>query len=200
MKPETITVFGSSRPREGEAPYREARALGAALAAKGFLVCTGGYGGTMEAVSRGAKEAGGRTLAVTAEFFGSRANRWVDEEFRVRTWQERLFELVERGHGYVACPGGTGTLVELAVVWEMLNKGVMVAKPLVVLGSFWQPIIRRVRRVELGDRSPWRERGEPLVGTASSPRDAARYLRAHLEGRAAKRRPTRGSGERSLSR
>jgi predicted Rossmann-fold nucleotide-binding protein len=123
----------------------------------------------------------------------------VDEEFRVRTWQERLFELVERGHGYVACPGGTGTLVELAVVWEMLNKGVMVAKPLVVLGSFWQPIIRRVRRVELGDRSPWRERGEPLVGTASSPSDAARYLRAHLEGRASKRRPTRGSGERSLS-
>jgi uncharacterized protein (TIGR00725 family) len=72
MTLETITVFGSSRPREGEALYREARALGAALAAKGFIVCTGGYGGTMEAVSRGAKEAGGQTLAVTAEFFGSR--------------------------------------------------------------------------------------------------------------------------------
>jgi predicted Rossmann-fold nucleotide-binding protein len=99
---------------------------------------------------------------------------------------------------HVACPGGTGTLAELAVVWEMLNKGVMVAKPLVVLGKFWQPIIERVRRVELGDRSPWRERGEPLVGRASSPTDAARYLRAHLKGRAAKRRPARRSGERSV--
>jgi predicted Rossmann-fold nucleotide-binding protein len=92
----------------------------------------------MEAVSRGAKEAGGRTLAVTSAFFKSRANNWVDEEIKVKSWQDRLFELVKRGHGYVACPGGTGTLVELAVVWEMLNKGVMKDKPFVVLGNFWQ--------------------------------------------------------------
>ena len=58
------------------------------------------------------------------------------KEVRVKTWQERLFELVKRGRGYVACPGGTGTLVELAVVWEMLNKGVMAVKPIVVLGRF----------------------------------------------------------------
>ena len=42
-------------------------------------MCSGGYGGVMEAVSRGAKEAGGQTLAVTAEFFRSSANEWVDE-------------------------------------------------------------------------------------------------------------------------
>ena len=41
--------------------------------------------------------------------------------------------VIRRGRGYVACPGGTGTLVELAVVWEMLNKGAMSNKPLVVL-------------------------------------------------------------------
>jgi predicted Rossmann-fold nucleotide-binding protein len=134
-----------------------------------------------EAVSRGAKEGGGRTVAVTAEFFKSRANRWVEEEIRVRTWQERLFELIERGHGYVACPGGTGTLVELAVVWEMLNKGAMKRKPLVVLGDFWQPIIERVREVELGHASRWGERDEPLVHRASSPADAADYLAAHFQ-------------------
>src|SRR5271157_1305499 len=126
-----VTVFGSSRPREGDAEYAAARALGSQLAAKGFVVCSGGYGGVMEGVSRGAKEAGGSTLAVTAKFFRARANRWVDEEIRVNTWQERLFELVKRGAGYVVCRGGTGTLVELAVVWEMLNKGAMAKKPLV---------------------------------------------------------------------
>ena len=67
-----ITVFGSSRPAESDPDYAEARALGAALAAKGFVVCSGGYGGVMEAVSRGAKEAGGHTLAITAEFFSDR--------------------------------------------------------------------------------------------------------------------------------
>lgn len=103
----TITVFGSSRPHPGDHHYDEAQQLGAALAAKGFTVCTGGYGGVMEAVSRGAKEAGGRTVAVTAKFFRSRVNRWVDEEVRVDTWQERLFELIRRGHGYAICRGGT---------------------------------------------------------------------------------------------
>jgi len=178
-----VTVFGSSRPRAGDAHYAEARALGAELAARGAIVCTGGYGGVMEAVSRGAKEAGGETMAVTAEFFGARANQWVDEEIRVKSWQDRLFELVKLGAGYVACPGGTGTLVELAVVWEMLNKGAMTRKPLVVLGDFWQPVIERVREVELGHASRWTEGDEPLVRVVSSPADAASYLAAHFEPR-----------------
>ncbi|MFZ0212502.1 MAG: LOG family protein [Candidatus Acidiferrales bacterium] len=171
-----VTVFGSSRPREGDAHYALARKLGTALASHGFIVCRGGYGGVMEAASRGAKDTGGRTLAVTAEFFRSRANRWIDEEVRVKTWQERLFELVQRGSGYVACPGGTGTLVELAVVWEMLNKRVMPAKPFVVLGDFWQPIIERVREVETGHAATWGEASSRIIHCADGPADAAEYL------------------------
>lgn len=176
-----VTVFGSSRPKPDDAQYAAARALGSALGEKGWVVCSGGYGGVMEAVSRGAKEAGGRTLAVTAQSFSSRANPWVDEEIRVDTWQERLFELIARGHGYVACPGGTGTLVELAVVWEMLNKGVMRKKPMIVLGQFWQPVIECVREIETGRDSRWGERGDPLIYAAGTPADAAELLFAQFE-------------------
>ena len=179
-----VTVFGSSRPRAGDDQYARAHSLGAALAAHGFTVCSGGYGGVMEAASRGAKEAGGRTLAVTARFFRSRANQWIDEEIRVATWQDRLFELVKRGHGYVACPGGTGTLVELAVVWEMLNKGAMAKKPLVVFGDFWRPVIERVREVELGHPSRWGEREESLIHVAYSPGEAADHLARRFVSRA----------------
>lgn len=175
-----VTVFGSSRPREGDPGYAEARSLGAALASKGLLVCTGGYGGVMEAVSRGAREAGGSTLAVTADFFQAPANRWVVEEVRVKTWQDRLFELIHRGHGYVACPGGTGTLLELAVVWEMLNKGVIRGKPFVALGDFWRPIVERVREVEEGHPSPRGEADERLVHIALTPADAVEYLLRRL--------------------
>jgi len=174
-----ITVFGSSRPADGDAGYAEARALGASLAAAGFIVCSGGYGGVMEAVSRGAKEAGGRTLAVTASCFGSKANRWVDEEVRVGTWEERLFELVRRGEGYVACRGGTGTLVELAVVWEMLNKRVMARKPFAILGDFWQPVVERLREVE-GAGSRWSEADGELIRAFAGPADAATFLSESL--------------------
>lgn len=183
-----VTVFGSSRPRFGDPHYAEAHALGSALAAKGLVVCSGGYGGVMEAVSRGAKEAGGRTVAVTATFFRARANPWIEEEIRVKSWQDRLFELIKRGSAYVACPGGTGTLVELAVVWEMLNKGAMRRKPLVVLGDFWGPVIERVREVELGHASRWGEQDERLVHIAKTPAEAAEHLAAHFEGQRATRR------------
>lgn len=182
MKKETIvTVFGSSRPREGDAEYDEAHELGGALASNGFVVCSGGYGGVMAAVSRGAKEAGGKTYGVTAEFFSAKANPWIDEEVRVATWQDRLFELIRRAQGFVACKGGTGTLAELAVVWEMLNKSVMTGKPFAVLGDFWLPILERVREVELAPHAPWDEANGRLIYVASTPAEAAHHLKEILK-------------------
>src|ERR1700687_5605990 len=177
-----VTVFGSSRPREGDADYEEARILGRALAKHGFSVCSGGYGGVMEAVSRGAKEAAGKTTGVTADCFKSaKLNPWIDVEVRLKTWEERLFELIRRADGFVACKGGTGTLVELAVVWEMLNKAVMAAKPFAVLGDFWQPVLERVREVELGQPGAWGEANGRLVYLASTPGDVANHLTTKLK-------------------
>jgi len=177
-----ITVFGSSRPHEGDAGYEEARVLGRALAKHGFAVCNGGYGGVMEAVSRGAKEAGGKTYGVTAEFFKTaKINAWIDVEVRKQSWEERLFELIRLADGFVACRGGTGTLVELAVVWEMLNKSVIAGKPYAVLGDFWQPILERVREVELGHPAPWGEANGRLVHVAATPGEVALHLRKELQ-------------------
>ena len=177
-----VTVFGSSRPREGDADYEEARILGRALAKHGFSVCSGGYGGVMEAVSRGAKEAGGKTIGVTADFFNTaKLNPWIDEEVRLKTWEERLFDLIRRADAFVACKGGTGTLAELAVVWEMMNKSVMNAKPFAVLGDFWTPVLDRVRKVELGHPAPWGEASGRLVYVATTPGDVANHLTGKLK-------------------
>jgi uncharacterized protein (TIGR00730 family) len=183
MKQEMIvSVFGSSRPRENDSEYVQARELGRALAGKGFAVCTGAYGGTMEAVSRGAKEAGGKTYGVSAGFFpAAKANKWVDVEVRVKTWQDRLFEIIRLGDAFVACKGGTGTLAELAVAWEMMNKSVMPAKPFVALGEFWQPILNCVRGVEVGQENPWTEGKAQILSTVATPQEVAEFLWKSLE-------------------
>ncbi len=186
MSEQIITVFGSSRPKEGDGEYEEARELGKWLARSGFAVCSGGFGGVMESVSRGAKEAGGKTYGVTAEFFKREANAWVDTEVRMNTWEERLFELIRLADGFAVCKGGTGTLVELAVVWEMLNKSVMTGKPIVAVGDFWQPILDRVREVEQGPRPPtgdrvWGEANGNLVHSVANAEAAAQYLAATLK-------------------
>ena len=186
MDEKIVTVFGSSRPIVGTADYEEARALGKALAERGLAVCSGGYSGVMEAVSRGAKDAGGKTYGVTAEFFKREANQWIDVEVRKKTWEERLFGLIELGDGFVACKGGTGTLVELAVVWEMMNKSVMEAKPFVALGDFWQPILERVRKLEQGPGAStagpvWGEANGDLVQSGKGVKQAVEFLSEKLK-------------------
>lgn len=171
-----VTVFGSSRPAEADAAYGEARILGTELATRGFAVCTGGYAGVMEAVSRGAKEAGGRTIGVTAEAFQVQPNAWIDEEIRVKTWQDRLFELIRRGKAYIVCAGGTGTLAELAVVWEMVNKRVMPERPFVALGEFWRPVIECVGAVESRDGNTRPEIGRRLIEIVATPQEAAEFV------------------------
>jgi predicted Rossmann-fold nucleotide-binding protein len=117
---------------------------------------------------------------VTAEFFTARANAWIDREIRMDDWQQRLFELIRIADGFVACKGGTGTLAEIAVVWEMLNKSVIAGKPFVVLGDFWLPILERVREVELRYASPWGEANGKLAHGAATPMEAAEFLRGAL--------------------
>ena len=180
-----VTVFGSSRPKAGDVEYEEARELGKLLAQRGFAICSGGFGGVMEGVSRGAKEGSGKTYGVTAEFFKRKANAWVDTEVRMETWDERLFELIRLADGFAVCKGGTGTLVELAVVWEMLNKSVIAGKPIVVVGDFWQPILDRVREVEQGPRPStedrvWSEANGNLIYSAANSIEAANYLAERL--------------------
>jgi hypothetical protein len=178
--PPIITVFGSSRPAPGSPAYQTARRLGGLLARAGFSVATGGYGGTMEAVSRGAREAGGHVMGVTAAIFQSAANAWVAEEIRVQTWQERLFKLVELGAGYVVLPGGTGTLVELSVVWEWINKGFLQTKPLVILGDFWLPVVNAIPASELHPARP--AGGSNPILRAADPEDVVSLLLRNIGG------------------
>ncbi|MEX1071685.1 MAG: LOG family protein [Anaerolineales bacterium] len=137
-----VTVFGSSSPKEGEQEYEEARHLGELLAKAGHSILTGGYMGTMEAVSRGAADAGGHTIGVTCEqietWRQAKANQWVREERRFPTLQERLYSLIETCDAALALPGGVGTLAEIAVMWSQMQTHSMHAVPLILIGDGWQ--------------------------------------------------------------
>jgi len=140
-----VTIFGGSRFREGDKEYELACELGGKLAKAGYTVCNGGYGGVMEASARGAKEAGGKTVGVTTGEFGGPANLWIHEEIRMKKWVKRLFKLIELGDAYVVLDGGTGTLVELFVVWEMLNKK-LIQKPIILLGTRLQGLVGEIQK------------------------------------------------------
>jgi uncharacterized protein (TIGR00730 family) len=143
-----ISVFGGSQPKEGSQPYREAQALGAALAEHGHTVLTGGYMGTMEAVSRGAAGAGGHVIGVTCsdieQFRPIGANAWVKEEWRTKTLMERLETLIENCNAALALPGGPGTLTEISLMWNLMIIESLSPRPLILIGSTWQSVFDQV--------------------------------------------------------
>jgi len=139
-----VSVFGGSQPKEGDQAYTEAQALGRLLAERGHTVLTGGYIGTMEAVSRGAHEAGGHVIGVTcAEIERWRpraANRWVKEEIKRETLIERLHTLIHESDAALALPGGAGTLTEISLMWNLMIVESLHRRPLILVGDGWQAV------------------------------------------------------------
>ena len=137
-----VSVFGSSGVSGSDAAYEQARAVGRTLAELGYCVANGGYGGTMEASARGAKDAGGKTIGVVCSIWSRRPNQYIDRRVETDNLRRRLETLIELGQaGYVVLPGATGTLTELAMVWEMTCKGILPLRPIVCVGAFWRPLM-----------------------------------------------------------
>jgi len=143
MSEKIISIFGTGRARAGNATYQLAYEVGNLLAQAGFTIANGGYGGTMLASAKGAAEADGEVIGVTCSTFkNSTANKYVTREIVTTSLDERLDTLIKLGRGYVVLPGGTGTLLELAKVWELKNKGFLKAdKPIILIGGFWKPLV-----------------------------------------------------------
>ncbi len=145
-----ISVFGGSQPQEGSPVYNEARRLGRLLAESGHVVMTGGYMGTMEAVSRGAAEAGGHVIGVTCEEIERwrplGRNPWIKEEWRKKTLLERLEALITQCEAALALPGGPGTLAEIALTWNLMIIGALPRKPLILIGEDWQSVFNQMYR------------------------------------------------------
>jgi len=155
MESGQVTVFGSSKVLPGEDGYQQAFRLGRLLAGAGYTVCSGGYGGVMEAVSRGAAEAGGTVVGVTVQPWSARLrpNAWLTRELSTAHLFERLQHLIS-SDAYVALPGGPGTLGEVALTWNLFQTASIPHRPLILVGEAWRRLIQCLKpalRVEPRD-------------------------------------------------
>jgi uncharacterized protein (TIGR00730 family) len=168
-------VFGSSTVQPGDPAWALAESLGAALADAGADLMTGGYGGAMEACSRGAHERGGHVIGVTVDLFEARggANRWVRERVHTATLYDRLQYLVDRANGFVVLPGSIGTLTELFLAWTLLSVEGRAAAPLVLLGDHWRAFLASVDQPDMVRPHLFR-----FVEVADDAADAARRVLA----------------------
>jgi len=170
MSETIITIFGTGKAGPDDRVYTTAYQTGKLLAQAGFVIANGGYSGTMTAAAKGASEAGGEVIGVTCSAFKkSTPNEYITSEIVTHTLQERLGKLIELGAAYLVLPGGTGTLLELANVWELKNKGFLNRqKPLIIIGGFWRPLLEIIATDE--------PNALEYVQQADTPSDAVRLL------------------------
>lgn len=145
-----VAVFGSSQSLPGDRDYLEGVRCGRLLTEAGFRVATGGYGGLMEAVSRGAAESGGHVTAVTAPaLFPNRtgANEYANVETPHPSLPTRLAGLLDESIASISLPGSIGTWTELMVAWnaaflERLRGAE--PNPVIAVGAEWASLVDAV--------------------------------------------------------
>ncbi len=144
-----ISVFGAANAKLGEQPYQAAYLLGKLLGERKHTILTGGYIGMMEAVSRGAYEAGAHVIGVTCDEIESwrpiHPNEWIKEEWRLPTLHERLISLLDGCDAAIALPGGVGTLAEILMMWNRLVIHSSQPKPCIIIGTAWQNVFDSLR-------------------------------------------------------
>lgn len=170
-----ITIFGSSKPADNEDQYITAYNLGKKLALNGFDICTGGFNGIMEAASKGAVESGGQTIGVTVNLWKGHINNYITREIKCSTLLERINKLIELGNGFAVLQGGTGTLLELAAVWEYINKGLMETKPIACHSTIWKKIV-----FEMHQQMKLEGRSTDLVKTFDTVEEIVNYFKENL--------------------
>ena len=147
MMEQTIAVFGASRSKPGDGHYESAVQCGELLAGAGFAVATGGYAGAMEAVSMGARLAGGDVIGVTAPTVfldRSKANDHVTVETPATSLVDRIGILADGTDGSIALWGSLGTAAELIVAWNLAYVAPFAGqarKPVIAVGEPWLTLV-----------------------------------------------------------
>lgn len=132
-RPLRIAVIGAASA--SPADYRDAQALGIALADAGAVVLCGGHGGVMEAVARGASEVGGLVVGLLKGGDAESANRWINLPLATGLGDARNALIVRAAEAVVAVGGSWGTLSEIALARKMgLEVGTLGTPPAEGLG------------------------------------------------------------------
>jgi uncharacterized protein (TIGR00730 family) len=149
--PQAVSVFGSARTPRNHPEYAAARALGTALAQAGYAVITGGGPGSMEAVNRGASEAGGVSVGLGVELpFEQRLNDWVDIGINFRYFFARKTMFVKYAQAFVILPGGFGTLDELFESLTLVQTRKVTRFPVILYDTtYWAGLLNWIQTTVL---------------------------------------------------
>ena len=181
-----VSIFGSARVLAETPTYEAARATGAAFAAHGFAVVTGGGPGVMEAANRGCKEAGGLSVGFNIVLPHEQGlNPYCDIGLTFDHFYARKVMFVKAAEGFVIFPGGFGTQDELWEALTLIQTGKIGHFPVVLFDSdYWDELLDFVRD-EMLDDGLVSAHDLDLVTITDDPDEAVALVVSHYDERVA---------------
>jgi uncharacterized protein (TIGR00730 family) len=161
-----VTIFGSARARPGTFAYDETKRVAATLAELGCDIITGGGPGLMQAANEGAASAGGssRSVGIRVDLpFEQEVNAFVSQAYEHRTFFTRLHQFVLTSDAFVVAPGGIGTVLEMFMIWQLLQVGHLQEVPLILVGKMWPSLIEWARVNLLSADPPLANAGDMAI-------------------------------------
>jgi uncharacterized protein (TIGR00730 family) len=154
-----VTIFGSARAQPGTYVYNEVKRVAAALAEMGCDIITGGGPGLMQAANEGAAAVNApernRSVGIRVELpFEQEVNPFVEQAFEHKTFFTRLHHFVLTSDAFVVAPGGIGTVLELMMIWQLLQVRHVRDTPLILVGKMWAGLVDWARAHLLTSQPP----------------------------------------------
>ena len=181
-----ISVYGSSTCKPGSKLYNKAYQLGKELGTK-FVVTSGGYTGIMDGISKGVFELNGISIGITTdEITKVDPSKYLSKEIREPTLMSRLQLIQNIADIHLFLPGGTGTLTELALIWDKQKLGLLPLNPVVLLGNTWHKIFNLMFKENLDVvKSNWKLDSEVEQNTTllSSEQEFKIWLSSYIKGK-----------------
>jgi hypothetical protein len=149
-----VAIFGSARAQPGTFVYEEVKRVAAAAASLGCDIVTGGGPGLMQAANEGASVAGAPgSVGIRVELpFEQDVNPFVLEAFEHETFFTRLHHFVIASDAFVVVPGGIGTVLEMFMIWQLLQVRHVPDVPLILVGRMWKGLVEWTRASMLDPR------------------------------------------------
>jgi uncharacterized protein (TIGR00730 family) len=152
-----VSIFGSARVAPRTKAYAETRRMAQALAEMGCDIITGGGPGLMQAANEGAASVQGSASSVGIRIelpFEQDVNAFVTEAYEHRTFFTRLQQFVLTSDAFVVAPGGIGTVLEMLMIWQLLQVKHLDDTPFILVGRMWPGLIDWARRAMCSTTPP----------------------------------------------
>ncbi len=152
-----VSIFGSARTNEDHKYYKLTEEIAYLLTKSGFGIITGGGKGIMEAANKGAHFAGGKSVGLNIALpFEQKPNPFIDSN-RLLTFDYffvRKTMFMKYSMGFVAMPGGYGTLDELTEAITLIQTHKQARFPIVLVGKkYWEGLVNWIKSVVLDEKN-----------------------------------------------